>query len=122
EADLGFRQVFARASWGSPALFAASQAGFVTNLKDGLLWALAPLHLAQHGLPLDQIGLVAGVYPAVWGFGQLVAGPLSDRSGRRLPIGAGMAAQALGLALFAGGDALWQWTAAAAVIGAGTAL
>src|SRR5256886_3143895 len=34
-------------------------------------------------LSLTQIGVLATLYPAVWGLGQLATGPLSDRHGRR---------------------------------------
>ena len=46
----------------------------MNNLNDALAWGLAPLYLAAHGASVGQIGLVAALYPAVWGVGQLGAG------------------------------------------------
>jgi len=36
------------------------------------------------------VGLIAGIYPAVWGAGQIWTGHWSDRVGRKLPIVGGM--------------------------------
>ena len=120
---LPLRAAFARASVRDPALRACSQAGLVNNLNDALAWGLVPLYLAAHGATAGQIGLVAGLYPAVWGAGQVGAGWLSDRTGRKPLIVAGMLLQAgaLGL-LVAGGGAFRPSAAAAAVLGMGTAL
>ena len=52
-------------------LRACSQAGLVNNLNDALAWGLAPLYLAANGASAAEIGVVAAVYPAVWGTGQL---------------------------------------------------
>jgi predicted MFS family arabinose efflux permease len=59
-----------------------SQAGLVNNLNDAVAWGLAPLYLAAHGASASRIGVVAAVYPAVWGLGQLLTGWLSDHVGR----------------------------------------
>ena len=80
----------ARGTWRDPALATASQAGLVNNLNDGLAWGLFPLFFAAAGLSLGQIGLLAFVYPAVWGLVQLWTGALSDRWGRKWLIVAGM--------------------------------
>jgi MFS family permease len=95
-----------------------AQAGFVNNLNDALVWGLVPLYLAAKGASVTEIGAVAAVYPAVWGVGQLGAGWLSDRSGRRPLIVAGMLVQAVALALFLGPSSY----AAAGLLGIGTAL
>ena len=50
------------------------------------------------GLSVGQVGLLAALYPAVWGLGQLFTGPLSDRLGRKPLITAGMLVQAVALA------------------------
>ena len=55
-----------------PVLRACSQAGLVNNLNDALAWGLAPLYLAANGASTREIGIVAAVYPALWGAGQLV--------------------------------------------------
>src|SRR5262249_10595057 len=71
-------------------LFAASQAGLVNNLNDGMSWGIFPLFFAAAGLGVERIGILKGVYPAIWGILQVVTGPLSDRWGRKGLIAAGM--------------------------------
>jgi MFS family permease len=117
-----FAQILLLASWKDRALFAASQAGMVNNLNDGMVWGLVPIFLAGAGLPLEQIGLVAAVYPGVWGTSQLLTGALSDRWGRKGFIVAGMIIQAVGIGLFILGKAFVPWLGASALLGIGTAL
>ena len=77
-AAMGFWEVFWRASFGDRNLFAASQAGLVSNLNDGMSWGIFPLFFAEFGLGVERIGILKAVYPAVWGVLQTVTGPLSD--------------------------------------------
>ena len=58
---------------------------------------LFPMIFAAAGLGLDHIGVLAGLYPAVWGVSQLATGGLSDRVGRKWLIAFGMWVQARGL-------------------------
>jgi MFS family permease len=116
-------QAFAAASYRQPALRSCSQAGLVNNLNDALAWGLVPLFLASSGASAAEVGLVAALYPAVWGIGQIPAGHWSDRSGRKPLIVAGMLLQAAALGLLAVSDgALAPAAAAAVVLGLGTAL
>jgi MFS family permease len=104
-------------------LRACSQAGLVNNLNDAVAWGLAPLYLAAHGASASRIGIVAAVYPAIWGVGQLLTGWLSDHVGRKPFIVAGMLVQAGALTLLvAGGGDFASAVLAAALLGAGTAL
>ena len=119
----GLRQAFGDASWRIPALRACSQAGLINNLNDALAWGLVPLFLAAHGASVGEIGLVAGIYPAVWGLGQILTGHWSDLVGRKPLIVAGMLLQAGALAVLAASDGTVAVAAVAAVVlGAGTAL
>jgi MFS family permease len=119
----GLRETFAQASWRDPVLRACSQAGLVNNLNDALAWGLAPLYLAAHGASVREIAIVAAAYPLMWGAGQLATGWLSDHTGRKPLITAGMLVQAgaLGL-LVAGGGAFAASLASALLLGLGTAL
>jgi MFS family permease len=121
-AGLTTRQVFAQTSLREPALSAASQAGLVNNLNDGMAWGLFPILFAAYGLSVDRIGLLVALYPAVWGLGQLLTGALSDRFGRKRFIVAGMWLQAGALALIGGGTSFAVWMCGALLLGAGTAL
>ena len=116
------RQVAWVTSVRDKALSAACQAGMVNNLNDALAWGVFPLLFAAHGLPVAQIGVLAALYPAVWGFGQLLTGWWSDRVGRKHLITAGMLIQAGAIALVAMGTTFGVWAAAQLLLGAGTAL
>ena len=120
--ELTDRQVFVQTSFKEPALSSASQAGLVNNLNDGLAWGLFPILFAGAGLSVGRIGILAALYPAVWGVGQLLTGALSDRWGRKWLIVAGMWLQAAALALIALADSFAAWAVAAALLGAGTAM
>ncbi len=117
-----FAQILLLTSWKDRALFAASQAGMVNNLNDGMVWGLLPIFLAGAGLPLQQVGLIAAVYPGVWGISQLLSGALSDRWGRKGMIAAGMWIQAGGIGLFVVGKIFIVWLAGSVLLGIGTAL
>jgi MFS family permease len=115
-------QVFVQTSFKEPALSSASQAGLVNNLNDGLAWGLFPILFAGAGLSVGKIGILAALYPAVWGVGQLFTGALSDRWGRKWLIASGMWLQALALGLIALADSFAVWAIAAVLLGAGTAM
>jgi MFS family permease len=114
--------VAALVSYREPALSSAAQAGMVNNLNDGLAWGLFPLLFATAGLTLGQIGMLAALYPAVWGIGQLATGPLSDRHGRKPLIVTGMLLQAAALAWIAAASSFTAWALAAVLLGVGTAM
>jgi MFS family permease len=117
------RDVFGDATYRVPGLRSCSQAGLVNNLNDALAWGLVPLFLAANGASAVQIGLVAGIYPAVWGLGQIWTGHWSDSIGRKPLIVAGMLLQAAALGLLAASGGRIAPAALAAVgMGAGTAL
>jgi MFS family permease len=117
------RSAFVRGTVGDRVLRACSQAGLVNNLNDALAWGLAPLYLAANGASITEVGIVAAIYPAVWGLGQLATGALSDHTGRKPLIATGMLVQAGALALLvAGGGAFMPALGAATLLGVGTAL
>ncbi len=117
-----FRDVFLLTSWKNRTLFGVSQAGLDNNLNDGMAWGLFPLFFATLGLSIDQIGVLAALYPAVWGLGQLATGALSDRFGRKPLIVGGMAVQAAAIFLLLGASTFGRLAAAMALLGLGTAL
>ena len=74
------------------------------------------------GLSITRIGILAALYPAVWGLGQLVTGPLSDRLGRKHLITLGMLTQAGALAAVAVAESFTPWAVAVVLLGVGTAM
>ena len=115
-------EVFWRTTLRDRSLSAASLAGLVNNLNDGMAWGLLPLFYASAGLSLGEIGVLAATYPAVWAVGQVATGGLSDRIGRKPLIVAGMLIQAGAIGLIAFGSSFNVWLIAAAVLGLGTAM
>ena len=122
EEDASLAHSFAEPSWRHPALFSASQAGFANNLNDGIAWGLLPSFFLAGGLSLREVGIAAAAYPIVWGLAQLGAGALSDVTGRRPLIVAGMLVQALAFAAVVPLHGFGPWLAAMSVLGLGTAL
>jgi MFS family permease len=117
-----WRDVFWRTTLRDRSLSAASQAGFVNNLNDGMAWGLLPLYYAAAGMSVAQIGILAAIYPAVWGLAQVGTGALSDRIGRKALIVAGMLVQAGAIAAIAAGSTFDVWAMAAGALGLGTAM
>jgi MFS family permease len=122
ESSLSFSDLFLRTSLTDRNLFAASQAGLVNNLNDGMNWGIFPLFFAAAGLGVERIGILKGVYPAIWGILQVVTGPLSDRWGRKGLIATGAWVQAAGLFTVAGFDVFAWWLVGSALLGIGTAM
>ncbi|MFF2143742.1 MFS transporter [Kitasatospora sp. NPDC058190] len=120
----GLWQTFLHTSWRDRSLRGASQAGLVNNLNDGLTWGVFPLLFTDHGLGLAAVGLIKGLYPLLWGFGQIPTGHLADRMGRKPLIVTGMLVQAggLGLALVLLDRPLLAGIASAVLLGLGTAM
>jgi MFS family permease len=121
-APISFREIFLLTSFRDRNLFAASQAGLVNNLNDGMSWGIFPLFFASFGLHIDRIGILKAVYPVTWGILQIATGPLSDRWGRKGLIVAGMWVQAVGLFLTAATSRFEWWLVGSVLLGVGTAM
>jgi len=116
------KTIFWQTSWRDPDLFSISQAGLINNLNDGMAWGLFPLVFASAGMSLTQIGMLAAIYPTVWGICQLFTGAISDRIGRKGLIVVGMWVQAIGIAIITI-TLLFSWAVVGAVLlGIGTAM
>jgi MFS family permease len=122
ESPLTFGEVFRRTSLIDRNLFAASQAGLINNLNDGMSWGIFPLFFAAASMNVERIGILKGVYPAIWGILQVATGPLSDRWGRKGLIAAGMWVQAIGLFVVAALEGFGWWLLGSVLLGVGTAM
>ncbi len=120
--SMSFREIFVLTSFRDRNLFAASQAGLVNNLNDGMSWGVFPLFFASFGLGVERIGVLKAVYPATWGILQIATGPLSDRWGRKGLIVAGMWIQSAGLFLTAATRQFEWWLVGSLLLGLGTAM
>lgn len=114
--------LFWKTSWGDRNLFAVTQSGLSTNLKDGMAWGAFPLYLSTAGLNLTQIGVITAIYPAFWGLFQVATGKLSDYTGRKQMLVAGMLTQAASLLIFPFLSHFYSFLIAAATLGIGTAM
>lgn len=119
---LSFREIFVLTSFRDRNLFAASQAGLVNNLNDGMSWGIFPLFFVSFGLGVERIGILKAVYPATWGILQVATGPLSDRWGRKGLIVSGMWIQSAGLFLTAATRQFEWWLVGSLLLGLGTAM
>jgi MFS family permease len=116
------RQVFWWTTRTDRNLSSVTQAGLVNNLNDGMAWGLFPLFFGAARMDLAQIGILAAVYPATWGVGQLFTGAWSDRVGRKWLIAWGMWVQALGIGVVVISSTFLGFAAGAALLGVGTAM
>lgn len=116
------REVFWRTTLLDRNLSSVSQAGLVNNLNDGMAWGLFPLVFAAAGMNLAQVGMLAAVYPASWGLGQLATGALSDRIGRKPLIVWGMWLQAGGIGVVTMAQSVAGFVAGGLLLGTGTAM
>lgn len=122
EEGLSQTEIFRRTSLTDRNLSSVSQAGLVNNLNDGMAWGLFPLVFAAAGMSLSQVGLLAAIYPAVWGVTQIATGALSDRVGRKWLIAGGMWVQAGAIAVTAVTTQFMAFGVGAVLLGLGTAM
>jgi MFS family permease len=122
DTSMAARNVFALTTYRERALSACSQAGLVNNLNDGVAWGLFPIYFAREGLSIATVGVLMGIYPAVWSVGQIATGALSDRVGRKWLIAGGMGVQAAGIGLVAGTSGFGPWALGSVLLGLGTAM
>jgi MFS family permease len=116
------RDVFWRTTLLDRNLSSVTQAGLVNNLNDGMAWGLFPVFFAAASMSLAQIGVLAAIYPATWGVGQLFTGALSDRLGRKWLIASGMWVQAVGIGFVVLARSFAGFASGGALLGIGTAM
>ncbi len=114
--------VWKETSWKHRNLGSVSLNGLVNNLNDGVVWGLMPALLIQKGFGIAQIGIIAGIYPAVWGLSQLITGKLGDHYCKKQIITSGMLIQALAIILMAMAGNMPLLIVASVLLGIGTAL
>jgi MFS family permease len=114
--------VFWQTTWTDRNLSTISQVGLVNNLNDGMAWGLFPLFFAAAHMDLGRIGTLAAIYPATWGFSQLVTGALSDRIGRKWLIAGGMWTQGIAIGIVILSHRFAGFAEGAVLLGIGTAM
>jgi len=114
--------IAAQTTYKHPNLASISQAGLVNNLNDGMIWGLLPVLLLQKGFSLNQMALLAAIYPAVWGLGQLFTGALADVFSKKKLLLWGMLIQGLSIPLLLLFDSFQGLAFPLAALGLGTAV
>jgi len=116
------KNIFKETTWSNNNLGAISQAGFVNNLNDGMIWGVLPMILASRNFSIKEIAIIVAMYPAVWGIGQLATGKLSDLYNKKIMLTIGMLLQAIALiAMFYANTMQW-FIILSVLLGIGTAI
>ncbi|MEB8330515.1 MFS transporter [Flavobacteriaceae bacterium KMM 6897] len=114
--------VFLETSFKDRTLSSITQAGLVNNLNDGMIWGLLPILLLSFNYDTKSIGIIAAIYPAVWGIGQLFTGKMADLYSKKGMLFWGMLLQGLAILLIPFLTGFYQLASIAALLGLGTAL
>ena len=114
--------VFLETSFKNKSLSSITQAGLVNNLNDGMIWGLLPILLLSLNYNAKDIGIIAAIYPAVWGMGQLFTGKMADIYSKKKMLFWGMLLQGLAILLIPFYTEFYQLASIAVILGFGTAL
>ncbi|MFT5646568.1 MAG: MFS family permease [Aureispira sp.] len=114
--------IFIQTSFKNKTLSAITQAGLVNNLNDGMIWGLLPIVLLSMNYDSQNIGIIAAIYPTVWGFGQLFTGRMSDIYSKKKMLFWGMLLQGIAILFIPFAQEFYQLASISAVLGLGTAL
>lgn len=114
--------IFADTTWRHRNLGSVTMTGLVNNLNDGMVWGLLPVLLVQRGMTLPEVGILAAIYPTVWGVGQLFSGRLSDFICKKDLLLWGMLVQGGALLGLAFVGQFWLFAGLLALLGWGTAM
>lgn len=116
------RQVFLETTFTNKTLSSVTQAGLVNNLNDGMIWGLLPLMLLTLKFHTDDIGVIAAIYPSVWGIGQLFTGKMSDHYSKKRMLFWGMLIQGIAILFIPFSTSFLVLAGLSAILGLGTAL
>jgi len=114
--------VFLDTTLKNPNLSATTQAGLVNNLNDGMIWGLLPVLLLTQNFSLQDIGIIVGIYPTVWGLSQLFTGKFADVYSNKKILFLGMLLQGIAIILLAYTSTKSLYIVLCVILGLGTAL
>lgn len=103
-------------------LSSITYAGLINNLNDGMIWGLLPLLLLSLKFESASIGMIVGIYPVVWGIGQLFTGKMGDQFDKSKLIFWGMFIQGLAIIIMPITTSVAIFLIASVALGLGTAL
>lgn len=114
--------VFLETTFKNKTLSSVTQAGLINNLNDGMIWGLLPIVLMSMNFNEANIGLIAAIYPTVWGIGQLFTGKMSDVYSKKAMLFWGMLMQGLAILLLPMVHDFYLLSILSGLLGFGTAL
>ncbi len=114
--------VFLETTFKNKNLSAVTQAGLVNNLNDGMIWGLLPILLLSLKYDSKSIGIIAAIYPAVWGIGQLFTGKMADIYSKKKMLFWGMLLQGIAIIFIPYFTSFFSLIVIATILGLGTAL
>jgi MFS family permease len=114
--------VFLETTFKNKTLSSVTQAGLINNLNDGMIWGLLPIVLMSMNFNDANIGVIAAIYPTVWGIGQLFTGKMSDVYSKKAMLFWGMLMQGLAILLLPLVHDFYVLSILSGVLGFGTAL
>lgn len=116
------KNIFWETTWKDKNLGSVTQAGLINNLNDGMAWGIFPILLAIKGFTIGEIGIVASIYPAVWGIGQLFTGRMADKFCKKDMLYIGMLLQAIALVTLIWANTMLHFILLSTILGWGTAM
>ncbi|MBK6383073.1 MAG: MFS transporter [Chitinophagaceae bacterium] len=116
------KNIWKDTTWRHKNISSVTLNGLVNNMNDAVVWGLLPVLLLQKDFSIQEIGIIAGIYPAVWGVMQLFTGKMGDVYCKKQIITMGMLTQAVAIVLLAVSSQFILLVAAAVLLGLGTAL
>lgn len=114
--------VFIETSFKNKTLSSITQAGLVNNLNDGMIWGLLPMVLLSLNYSTENIGIIAAIYPTVWGLGQLFTGKMADHYSKKAMLFWGMLLQGIAILLIPYSEGFYELATISAILGLGTAI
>ncbi|MDZ7613736.1 MAG: MFS transporter [Flavobacteriaceae bacterium] len=116
------KNVFLETTFKDKTLSSVTQAGLINNLNDGMIWGLLPIFLLSMQYNTERIGIITAIYPAVWGFGQLFTGKMSDVYSKKAMLFWGMLLQGIAILFIPMCSSFIELATISAILGLGTAL
>jgi rhodanese-related sulfurtransferase len=116
------KHVFSETTFKNKTQSSVTQAGMINNLNDGMIWGLLPIALISLQFNTEQIGIIAAIYPTVWGIMQIITGKMSDVYSKKGMLFWGMLVQGLAILLIPVSHSFFLLATLSVILGLGTAL
>lgn len=116
------KNVWKETTWKHKNISSVTLNGLVNNMNDAVVWGLLPILLLQKDFTIQQIGIIAGIYPVVWGVMQLFTGKMGDVYCKKQIITVGMFTQAAAIIVLAISSQFAILVVTSVLLGVGTAL